>query len=153
MPDLVLYHSPQPLPARLAAAVHLGRLPQRPPPWAELQGALDALATEPVELLRPAPGVRNEGRDAAGRRVCSLGTGSGSGVIERACNGLAQLAGIPPHAYVVVALPDLPVWVRAWAWLVPPAQRRTAALAGLRATWPRCAAAAAIGAAPGDMPA
>lgn len=138
---MLVYLSNQPLGARLAAALHLGRLPRTCPPAGELAGVLAHLGGPAGvrALFLPCRGLRPEGWDAAGRRVFSAGPGTYPDVAIRALAGVARLAGVPAHAYLLAGVPDLP-----WPLGALAARGvRGAALACARLAWPWAAAAAA----------
>lgn len=149
-PHLIVYHSARPLGARLAAALHLRRLPPTCPPAGELAGVLAQLAGPPglPVLFRPFAGLRLEGWDAAGRRVFAAAPGAAPDVAGRAMAGLCRLAGADPEAYLLAAVPEVP-----WPlWALAGLGARPAAVTCARLAWPRAAAAvAAVAAALGPV--
>lgn len=108
---MVIYHAVRPLPARIAAALHL-----HPAGDAHASPAflLPDLARESraADLLRPQAGMRLEGVDPAGTPVYSCATGAAPEVVERAFAGMARVCGIPASAYRLVAVEE-PAWVGA----------------------------------------
>lgn len=118
MAAIVVYHSPTPLAARLAAAIHLGRLSGRAPrpPGA---AALRAVGLEPANLLRPLPGLLAEGEAAGGSRVYSLGCGAAPWVVEHLCRDLAAVAGVPEQHFRLVPVVPRPGWRSLAAALLP----------------------------------
>lgn len=155
MPDVIVFHSPHPLEARLAALLYLRRLPMKRPGLRQITALLIRLDRSAglAELLRPQPGLRHEGLDPEGRHLLSLGTGSAAGVVERVFSGMALLTGVPAGSYLLVGAPPIPRLLRWWglmpgSWGAPLAARVTAFL-----LWPhaaclaeRAAALAAAGA-------
>lgn len=152
MPPLLVFHSARPLPARLAAAVYLGRLPARCPGARDGRAAVLARLGGGPDLLRPQAGLRHEGVDRWGRPVYSTGPGTNPAVLGRALAHVAGALGVPPGAYCLVPVPEHPAELlvplvlgpdRALAWLLGlcwPAAARAAAAAA------RAAAAVAPGA-------
>lgn len=138
-PQVVVYHSSRPLSARLAAALHLGRLPRSSAPAGELAGVLAHLSGPAglPALFRPFAGLRPEGWDAGGRRVFSAAPGVPPGVTGRALAGLAALAEVEPHTFLLAPVAD-PPWplgaLAAAGW-------RPAATGCARLAWPVAAAA------------
>ncbi|BDG60430.1 hypothetical protein caldi_15200 [Caldinitratiruptor microaerophilus] len=108
---MVIYHAVRPLPARIAAALHLCPAGDAPASPASLLPDL-AGQERTADLLRPQAGMRLEGVDPAGTRVYSCATGAAPAVVERAFAGMARVCGIPPSAYRLVAVHE-PPWAGA----------------------------------------
>ncbi|HYF92886.1 MAG TPA: DUF3189 family protein [Symbiobacteriaceae bacterium] len=149
---IVIYHSRGAFPARLAAAIHAGRLPPRPPQRAaELHAALEALGGAGA---MSAEGLWAAGTDAAGHRIFALGRSSRPDVAHRAFHSIARLAGIESAAFRLhnvgpaIAWRDLRVKVLKAVGLTGLARR--ALVDGLRRAWGAAAGAAAEAAGDSD---
>lgn len=143
---MILYHAVRPLPARMAAALHLRSAGAILAPAGETgtpardtatpAGVLSSLSGQPgaTDLLRPQAGLRLEGVDPAGEPVYSCATGAAPGVVERALVGMAGVCGIPPSAYRLVAVRE-PPWAGAVLAALGRAGARWAAGAYARLAW------------------
>jgi hypothetical protein len=111
---LVIYHSRDPFPARQAAAIHAGLLPERPPATAaELDAYRERLGGDTAHTHL---GLWTAGAEGD-RRILALGRASRPDVVWRAFHDVAALFGIPPERFVLqhvgraVAWTDIKVMV------------------------------------------
>jgi hypothetical protein len=96
---LVIYHSRGSLPARQAAAFHMGWLPEVAPGGdAGLQQVYDLLGGAAV---LKSEGLWAVGQDRRGRRVCAFGRASRPDVVYRAFHGMADIFGLEKHSFLL----------------------------------------------------
>lgn len=100
---MIIYHSREALPARLAGLLHVGRLDRRPDPrraWSAVMAP---------EAYR-AEGLWPLGADERGNQVYAVGRASRPDVVVRVFHGIAEVFAIAPTAYLLVDVGPCDAW-------------------------------------------
>lgn len=102
---LIIYHSRDPLPARLAAALHGARVPDAPPD--DVMPIREALGGDGAADAR---GLWMAGDTADGLRLCALGRASRPDVVHRAFYSLADTFGLNHGGFLLQRVGGTVAW-------------------------------------------
>lgn len=132
---LIIYHSRDPFPARLAAALQEGGVPEGPP--SDLEPVRQGLGGDEATKAK---GLWQAGQTADGLRICALGRASRPDVIHRAFHSVADAFGINNGEFLLQSVGGPVAWAdmkaRALRFLGLHGLARAVERKALRDIWP-----------------